>query len=164
VLFEDPDGIRLEVNHVPGKGLLAEPATAGGGSADQTRVAEREPRLKDRPRLKNLILASMALFGMVLCDCGTAAYPDGDGPAASTVSCATAAGFGHECITYSGVVGPDDCIGKMTVSSCPSGIGTCTLTEGADGVTTATTYYADFGSSAANEQSGCTGIGGVWSD
>jgi len=22
VLFEDPDGIRLEVNHVPGKGLL----------------------------------------------------------------------------------------------------------------------------------------------
>ncbi len=28
VLFEDPDGIRLEVNHVPGKGLLADlPAT-----------------------------------------------------------------------------------------------------------------------------------------
>ncbi len=25
VLFEDPDGIRLEMNHVPGKGLLAEP-------------------------------------------------------------------------------------------------------------------------------------------
>lgn len=24
VLFEDPDGIRLELNHVPGKGLLAE--------------------------------------------------------------------------------------------------------------------------------------------
>lgn len=24
VLFEDPDGIRLEVNHVPGKGLLEE--------------------------------------------------------------------------------------------------------------------------------------------
>jgi catechol 2,3-dioxygenase-like lactoylglutathione lyase family enzyme len=24
VLFEDPDGIRLEINHVPGKGLLAE--------------------------------------------------------------------------------------------------------------------------------------------
>ena len=23
VLFEDPDGIRLEINHVPGKGLLA---------------------------------------------------------------------------------------------------------------------------------------------
>ena len=23
ILFEDPDGIRLEVNHVPGKGLLA---------------------------------------------------------------------------------------------------------------------------------------------
>ena len=25
VLFEDPDGIRLEMNHVPGKGLLANP-------------------------------------------------------------------------------------------------------------------------------------------
>ncbi len=25
VLFEDPDGIRLEVNHVPGKGFFAEP-------------------------------------------------------------------------------------------------------------------------------------------
>jgi uncharacterized glyoxalase superfamily protein PhnB len=25
VLFEDPDGIRLEVNFVPGKGLLATP-------------------------------------------------------------------------------------------------------------------------------------------
>jgi catechol 2,3-dioxygenase-like lactoylglutathione lyase family enzyme len=24
VLFEDPDGVRLEVNHVPGKGLLAD--------------------------------------------------------------------------------------------------------------------------------------------
>jgi len=24
VLFEDPDGIRLEMNHVPGQGLLAE--------------------------------------------------------------------------------------------------------------------------------------------
>jgi catechol 2,3-dioxygenase-like lactoylglutathione lyase family enzyme len=28
VLFEDPDGIRIEVNHVPGKGLLG-----GGGQA-----------------------------------------------------------------------------------------------------------------------------------
>jgi hypothetical protein len=26
VLFEDPDGIRLEVNHVPGVGLLADGA------------------------------------------------------------------------------------------------------------------------------------------
>lgn len=26
VLFEDPDGIRLEVNHVPGKGFFTEPA------------------------------------------------------------------------------------------------------------------------------------------
>lgn len=24
ILFEDPDGIRLEINHVPGKGLLAD--------------------------------------------------------------------------------------------------------------------------------------------
>ena len=28
VLFEDPDGVRLEVNHVPGKGLLADPPQA----------------------------------------------------------------------------------------------------------------------------------------
>ena len=27
VLFEDPDGIRLEVNHVPGRGLLADVKT-----------------------------------------------------------------------------------------------------------------------------------------
>ena len=26
VLFEDPDGIRLEMNHVPGKGLLKDPS------------------------------------------------------------------------------------------------------------------------------------------
>src|SRR5690606_15903006 len=31
VLFEDPDGIRLEVNHVPGKGLLEEGVKRGGG-------------------------------------------------------------------------------------------------------------------------------------
>jgi len=32
VLFEDPDGTRLEVNHVPGKGLLADAGakTSGG--------------------------------------------------------------------------------------------------------------------------------------
>ncbi|MCB9659967.1 MAG: VOC family protein [Polyangiales bacterium] len=29
VLFEDPDGIRLEVNHVPGKGLFEEGAKRG---------------------------------------------------------------------------------------------------------------------------------------
>jgi catechol 2,3-dioxygenase-like lactoylglutathione lyase family enzyme len=29
VLFEDPDGIRLEMNFVPGKGLLAKDAPAG---------------------------------------------------------------------------------------------------------------------------------------
>ena len=26
MLFEDPDGIRLEINHLPGKGLLTEPS------------------------------------------------------------------------------------------------------------------------------------------
>lgn len=30
-LFEDPDGIRLEINHVPGKGLLAKEAPGSGG-------------------------------------------------------------------------------------------------------------------------------------
>jgi catechol 2,3-dioxygenase-like lactoylglutathione lyase family enzyme len=38
VLFEDPDGTRLEVNHVPGRGLL-EPGgrrVIGGGYADGT--------------------------------------------------------------------------------------------------------------------------------
>lgn len=33
VLFEDPDGIRIEANHVPGKGLLA-PGRGQVGSAD----------------------------------------------------------------------------------------------------------------------------------
>lgn len=28
VLFEDPDGVRLEVNYIPGKGLLAQPRDA----------------------------------------------------------------------------------------------------------------------------------------
>jgi len=37
VLFEDPDGTRLEINHVPGKGLLAADGTRiGGGYADGT--------------------------------------------------------------------------------------------------------------------------------
>jgi catechol 2,3-dioxygenase-like lactoylglutathione lyase family enzyme len=31
VLFEDPDGTRLEINHVPGKGLLAPGMQMGGG-------------------------------------------------------------------------------------------------------------------------------------
>lgn len=30
VLFEDPDGIRLEINHVPGRGLLQEGTKIGG--------------------------------------------------------------------------------------------------------------------------------------
>jgi predicted lactoylglutathione lyase len=37
VLFEDPDGVRLEINHVPGKGLFAgDGVTIGGGYADGT--------------------------------------------------------------------------------------------------------------------------------
>jgi len=36
VLFEDPDGTRLEINHVPGKGLLAPGKQIGGGYADGT--------------------------------------------------------------------------------------------------------------------------------
>ena len=32
VLFEDPDGIRLEMNHVPGKGLLAQDEPRLGGT------------------------------------------------------------------------------------------------------------------------------------
>ena len=38
LLFEDPDGIRVEVNHVPGKGHLGEGGRlgpGGGGPADQ---------------------------------------------------------------------------------------------------------------------------------
>jgi catechol 2,3-dioxygenase-like lactoylglutathione lyase family enzyme len=34
VLFEDPDGTRLEVNHVPGVGLFAPNTRIGGGYAD----------------------------------------------------------------------------------------------------------------------------------
>lgn len=33
VLFEDPDGIRIEFNHVPGVGLLAEGEQIGGANA-----------------------------------------------------------------------------------------------------------------------------------
>jgi catechol 2,3-dioxygenase-like lactoylglutathione lyase family enzyme len=36
VLFEDPDGTRLEINHVPGKGLLAPGMQIGGGYNDGT--------------------------------------------------------------------------------------------------------------------------------
>ena len=36
VLFEDPDGTRLEINHVPGKGLFAPGVQIGGGYADGT--------------------------------------------------------------------------------------------------------------------------------
>jgi hypothetical protein len=33
VLFEDPDGIRVEVNHVPGKGHLGAGGRLGPGGA-----------------------------------------------------------------------------------------------------------------------------------
>ncbi len=33
ILFEDPDGIRVEVNHVPGKGHLGEGGRLGSGGA-----------------------------------------------------------------------------------------------------------------------------------
>jgi catechol 2,3-dioxygenase-like lactoylglutathione lyase family enzyme len=38
VLFEDPDGTRLEINHVPGRGLL-EPGTQIGGVYSEGRSA-----------------------------------------------------------------------------------------------------------------------------
>ena len=31
VLFEDPDGIRLEINHIPGRGLLKDGVSLGSG-------------------------------------------------------------------------------------------------------------------------------------
>ncbi|MEI9885665.1 MAG: VOC family protein [Rhizomicrobium sp.] len=34
VLFEDPDGTRLEINHVPGRGLFEPGTRLGGGLAD----------------------------------------------------------------------------------------------------------------------------------
>jgi catechol 2,3-dioxygenase-like lactoylglutathione lyase family enzyme len=36
ILFEDPDGTRLEVNYVPGQGLLAPGQRIGGGYGDGT--------------------------------------------------------------------------------------------------------------------------------
>lgn len=36
ILFEDPDGTRLEINYVPGQGLLAPGQRIGGGYADGT--------------------------------------------------------------------------------------------------------------------------------
>ena len=41
IVFEDPDGIRLEVNYVPGKGLLA--------GADGPLVPQRRPQLGPKP-------------------------------------------------------------------------------------------------------------------
>lgn len=36
ILFEDPDGTRLEINHVPGRGLLEPGTKIGGGYQDGT--------------------------------------------------------------------------------------------------------------------------------
>jgi hypothetical protein len=36
VLFEDPDGTRLEINYVPGKGLLSPGTQIGGGYVNGT--------------------------------------------------------------------------------------------------------------------------------
>ena len=36
ILFEDPDGVRLEINYVPGQGLLAPGQRIGGGYQDGT--------------------------------------------------------------------------------------------------------------------------------
>lgn len=41
VLFEDPDGIRLEINHIPGKGLLKEGERLGSGE-DYHRIDGRD--------------------------------------------------------------------------------------------------------------------------
>jgi catechol 2,3-dioxygenase-like lactoylglutathione lyase family enzyme len=38
ILFEDPDGTRLEINHVPGVGLLREGAKIGGVYAEGNKV------------------------------------------------------------------------------------------------------------------------------
>ena len=35
VLFEDPDGLRLEINHIPGKGLLKDATPALGSQKDK---------------------------------------------------------------------------------------------------------------------------------
>ena len=41
ILFEDPDGIRVEVNHVPGKGHLGKGGRLGpGGAGPRTRLGE----------------------------------------------------------------------------------------------------------------------------
>jgi len=39
VLFEDPDGTRLEINHVPGRGLLQEGTKIGGVYSEDSRDA-----------------------------------------------------------------------------------------------------------------------------
>jgi catechol 2,3-dioxygenase-like lactoylglutathione lyase family enzyme len=41
VLFEDPDGIRLEMNHVPGKGLLADAEKSEAALAAARKAAAR---------------------------------------------------------------------------------------------------------------------------
>jgi catechol 2,3-dioxygenase-like lactoylglutathione lyase family enzyme len=38
ILFEDPDGTRLEINHVPGRGLLAPGTRIGGAYSEDNKV------------------------------------------------------------------------------------------------------------------------------
>ncbi len=38
ILFEDPDGTRLEINHVPGRGLLVEGVKIGGVYAEDNKA------------------------------------------------------------------------------------------------------------------------------
>jgi catechol 2,3-dioxygenase-like lactoylglutathione lyase family enzyme len=40
VLFEDPDGIRVEINHVPGKGHFGEQGRLGSGRGPATRYGD----------------------------------------------------------------------------------------------------------------------------
>ena len=41
ILFEDPDGIRVEVNHVPGKGHFGPDGRLGGGSGPADQFGEQ---------------------------------------------------------------------------------------------------------------------------
>ena len=52
ILFEDPDGIRLELNHVPGKGLLAVTASWSPDRARRTRLRCRAYHRLSGPRDK----------------------------------------------------------------------------------------------------------------
>lgn len=50
VLFEDPDGIRIEVNFVPGKGHLGDAATQGTSETNTPGVRTPESRTPQTPK------------------------------------------------------------------------------------------------------------------